>query len=212
MNLKINAIALFALTACGGGYNPDRAALERLNQKVSSTRFEILGSPESLNYEASENRVLGSGDLRMAPDLGESESAHSFVFEFVLTRINSELTFVSHADTKLQNGVELRFRRTDAASSPFVAVKASGEVADWSNFFASLDAAKTFKLAVDVHNDHGPFSHLIVWDEKRSGAKLLDSGADTDGAPGHGFGAHWGFRLRDAHLISVSRGEPRDAH
>ena len=118
MNLKINLLALFALAACGGGYNPDRAALERLDQKISQTRFEILGSPQSLNYDAVENHVLGSGDLRMAPDLGESESAHSFVFEFALTHVNSELIFVSHADAKLQNGVELRFRRTDAAPIP----------------------------------------------------------------------------------------------
>ena len=212
MNCKFGharCLVLVLTAACGGGPNPDRAALEEipLSQSVSGEKFTVLSSEETLRFGG--GRLYGTGRVRFVQDLGGVDTAVNYVLTFSLEE-SGKLSLISHANASLENGLEIMFQRT--GSTLTVNAKAGRVTDDWSSFFTSINASQTMKISVDVHNDES-LTHVILWNDLVSAsAPLLDSGADLNGAPGNGFGQNWGLKLEAASVAGVSKGGARDAH
>jgi hypothetical protein len=207
--------------ACSGGHNPDRALEESQKTKahvVGQTLFLALTNSNELLF--SNEAASGTGRLVALKPLAQAESAQHFQFRFQLAPGGS-LTLHANAlqtsDTAgFDRSVALTFKRSESPSETAlqVSLSAGGETDDWSSFFATLDARVALDIGVDVHNDHGGEAHVIVWNaaDQNSLVELIDSGHDTAGTPGRGFGPYWGFDLTHATLELATVGAPRDAH
>lgn len=205
---RIILVLLFFTVSCGGGENPDlRESLEIPdNQKVSGELFHIL--PGSSGLSVVNNTVAGTGSIRFASALRTVRSDYNFELGFSLDP-GGELTFVSHALRGLNSGIELRFVRADNDELALIA-RIEERTEDWSLFFQSVAADSFIHLSIDIHNDHGPYSHIIIWD-MQTGVELFDSAMDASQL-GRGYGANWGIKLNNATLNLIGKGPPRDAH
>jgi hypothetical protein len=213
-NLLSSVILFTCVAACGGGPNPDQDALNSVSseQKISQTKFEIIDGQSTLQLGA--GNVFGSGLIRFAPALREVSSAHLFKIKFLLSESDlSQVTFFVHTDRSLRTGVEIRFERNQAKNTLDVFATANGNREDWSRFFTQIDVSQEVELGIDVHNNHGAYTHLIFWDENDGSADpILDSGVDVDGSPGRGHGANWGLWLQNSRVLSLTKHDARDAH
>jgi hypothetical protein len=207
---KISLLSLVALaTACGGGPNPDRDALNNISgdQKISGQKFSVLSSEEMLNF--GDGTLSGSGSVRFVNDLGSVATAFNYVLSFSLSD-SGELSLLSHVNPSLYNGLEIVFKR--AGSVLLVSASAGNVTDDWSGFFVGIDASQPLRIAVDVHNNEA-LTHVVIWNDLVSSqSPIFDSGKDIDGAPGNGYGQNWGLKLKSATVTSVERNEARYAH
>jgi hypothetical protein len=205
---KVIQFSLLAfVSACGGGANPDRDALANvpLTQNVDGEKFEILSQDGNLSFGS--GTLAGTGSVRFADDLGSTATNSNFQLSFRLED-GGELSLVTHATQSLENGVVVRFKRSAAVLAAYVTT--AGVTDDWSSYFSSLDARVPLNIAIDIHNDE-PLTHLIFWNEL-TGAELLNSAEDVDGAAGKGFGQHWGLVLKNASVSQAKKSAPRDEH
>ena len=205
--LTRSSFLMVALSACGGGRNPDLEAAGKISpaQNVKGTKFEILSEDDFLEFGSGE--LSGKGSVRFAENLGEANSGHNFVLRFLLKEASS-FKFVGYADKNLSQGVEVNFSRSAASTRLQVVTSANNTSADWSEFFKTIDATAEIAISLDIHNDEGAFAHLMFWNNA-NGALLLNSGEDVDGAPGKGNGIHWGLVLNGATVKETQKGEPK---
>lgn len=201
-------LALLLAVGCGGGHNPDRAALEKISsaQILGVYKYEILDDASML--VARNGEVSGVGKVRFGEVLDGAKSAYHYSIKFRLDEDGS-LILVSHADAKLAGGFELHFVRHGGVLE--VMAKTARKSVNWTRYFASIPAQREIELGIDLHNDHGARSHLIFWDTL-TGNVLFDSGRSIHAAPGRGLGAEWGLQLKGATVYDIKKGAPKHAH
>ncbi len=205
----LSFVLLSALSACGGGPNPDRDALNAIpsTQNVTGEKFVLLSAADALFFGT--GTLSGTGTVRFADDLVGVETAFHYGLTFTL-QDGGELTLVSHANASLGNGVEVRFKRSGGTLSVFAT--AAGRSDDWSSFFTTIDASTQMKIGMDFHNNEA-ITHMIVWNDLVStSVDILDSGVDVDGSPGKGHGQNWGLVIKNAEVKNILKDEPRNEH
>lgn len=200
-NILFSIFFCLGLSACGGGANPDKAALN-VAKSISGTSYTDLGS----------------GKMLMSEALSDVSEGFNFEFSFNLADGGS-MTFTSFASPQLSNGFEIKFSRAGAKLN--VQAVAQGQTQDWSSMFTSIDASQNVTLTMDVHNDESP-AHVMIWQGEKAQDKdhtntLYNSAEDSvdlnyDSSPGNGFGRAWGFALDNAHLLKVKLSSPQDGH
>lgn len=207
----------FALAACSGGHNPDltQGPISGKQTVISGTSFELLESTDRDTAAGASKFLLASqplADARFATHfrltLELQPGGHAALSAF------GEKTATSA--TSLKNAVVIRFERPLATAPLSVSITASGTTDDWSAFFKGLDPAKPLQLGIDIHNDESGEAHVLVWNLEAGDhpnlPTLIDSALDVNGAPGKGFGRHWGVLLSDAELQLARLTPPRYEH
>lgn len=209
---QVRALALslisaggFALSACGGGKNPDREAQNAVpdSQRLGPQKVEILAGAGALTF--ADGRAEGSGLVRATDVLERADSANNFVLSFELAEDGS-VTFVANAKRDLSGGVEVEFTRPAGGSALRAQARAASGALDLAAAVAGIDASKPVSLAIEIHNDHGNDAHVLLWNEA-TGQELVE-----EMIRGKGAGANWGVRLRNARVSHAARGKVRDAH
>ena len=200
-NILFSIFFCVGLIACGGGANPDKAALNAA-KNISGTSYTDLGG----------------GKMLMSEALSDVSAGFNFEFSFTLADGGS-ITFTSFASSQLSNGFEIKFSR--AGTKLNVQATAQGQTQDWSSMFSSIDASQNVTLTMDVHNDESP-AHVMIWQGEKSPDKdhtntLYNSAEDSvdlnyDASPGNGFGRAWGFTLDNAQLLKVKLSASQDGH
>lgn len=202
--LIVAAVMCLALTACGGGSNPDLAAEKLIpdNQKVGDNRAEIISGADTLTFD--QGNLAGTGSVRFAALLSGPDTANNFTLDFELSDQGS-LVLVTNSNQSLGLGLEVEFKRSGNALN--VVARGGSDVFDMSQFFTAINASVRLKFSIDVHNDHGAVTHILIWDENNQSIELVD-----DILNGKGFGPYWGLRLSQAKVLSGGRADPRDVH
>jgi hypothetical protein len=216
--LAAPALTLFG---CGGKYKDasEGSAVEWAGQRVF-----LQGAPGAL--ELGSAGIQGTGRVLMEAALSEAESAVSVALDFSLGN-GSELTLVSHGDSNLQRGFELRFRREGAgAGSLKVSLVANGNEKGTVNvagvdLFGTFDAANTIRLQIDIHNNEPNEAHVLVWDRSTSQSNFTEDNAifntgdavdKSEGSPGKGSGIRMGVRLSNSLLRAITVGPAKFEH
>lgn len=204
MRLATLLIATLALTACGGGHNPDKAAAERIpeGQRVGAQKVEILaGSPAFAG-----GAISGAGTVRFAEPLPGRDTANNFSLSLELAE-GEAVTLIANANRDLGAGIEVEISRPAGATNPRVVARAGADTLDLSGNFAPVDVKKPMSLAFDLHNDHGDSVHVVLFDDGNNGANLGE-----DQLRGKGAGALWGLRLAGGRVTGITRAGARDVH
>ncbi len=198
-------LAIAALTACGGGGNPDKENRAGVtgNYRLGARELNVLNGADTLKFK--DGMVEGTGTLRFADVLEKPDSANNYSLAFELAAGGS-LSLVANADRELAGGIELRLSRPEGGGPLQAEATAGSDKLPLENFFTAIDASKAVRLSFDLHNDHGENVHLIAWDEV-AGAELLE-----DILRGKGYGVNWGLKLRNARVLSAERLAPKDKH
>jgi hypothetical protein len=198
------------LTGCGvdlGGAGPLQ---NQQDTQFSSQRVRLISEPGALRNQ--NGMLSGTGTSIFRQTLNGVNSAASFEVEFTLQN-GGELVLISHGDADLNNAFQVRFSRRGAGrSSLLVILQANGGSRSAVNdqgvdLFANIDASQPMRFQVDVHNDDGGASHVLIWDISRTRdvfnpyTALLntnDSRKSNYGSPGRGAGDRWGMQLNNA--------------
>lgn len=198
-------LSVVALTACGGGRNPDKEIRQDLagSKKLGAKEVVILSGADTLKFV--DGIVEGTGTLRFAESLAKPDSANNFA---LLVEIPAEgsVSIFANADRGLSGGIEVRLSRIPGSNALQVEAIAGNDRLPLGSSFTGIDASKAMHLSFDLHNDHGENVHLIAWDET-VGAELLE-----DILRGKGYGVNWGLKLQNARVLSSERREPKDKH
>ena len=189
------------LVACGGGYNPDKAAVQTSEQS-DSLKYIPLADGKGLMPD-SLPKILGSANFEMSFTLQEGGSAVFYFF----------------AKETLDNGIALEFKKEQGVLKVFAS--AQGQTQEWSSLFAAVDTSGVMTFTLDVHNNEIP-SHILMWTGSKNASMdhrntIYNSAEDSldlnyDAAPGNGLGRSWGFQLTNAELISFHKSAAQDAH
>lgn len=190
--------ALF-MTACGGGYNPDKEALKQAQKIGDQAYFEI--SP---------------GVGLMADTVSSVSSGANFEVSFTLED-GGRLSISTFADTQLKSGIDFVFTRQ--GTKLFVFSSAQGQTQEWTSLFNTVDATGALTFSIDVHNNEHP-SHILLWEGSKNASMdhtLYNSAEDSldlnyDNSPGNGFGRNWGFKLEKAQLLKAVLSAPQESH
>lgn len=201
MKFFVLIFSVFALSACGGGYNPDKAAKENARTVGASTYEEISASK-----------------WRMTDLLKDISSGANFEVSFSLAD-NGSVTVHTFTNSDLSEGVNIQFTRT--ASALTVLVSAGAAVQDWSPYFSSIDASQSMTFTVDVHNNERP-AHILVWKGSKNASlnhrnTLYNSAEDSvdlgfAGSPGNGTSRYWGISFTDAEITNALSSAPQETH
>lgn len=193
-------ISLF-LVACGGGYNPDKAAL-LTSEQVGSLKYIPLDDGKGLMAD-SLSEVQGSANFEMSFSLQEGGAA---VFHFF-------------AKENLSDGIAIEFRRDQGQLQVFSS--AQGVKQNWSSLFSTIDASGVMSFTLDIHNNESP-AHILLWTGSKNSSlnhrnTTYNSAEDSldlnyDAAPGNGLGRSWGFQLKNATLTIFKKSAAQDAH
>lgn len=195
--------ALFLSWGCGGGANPDRDRVQG-DLRLQGDDFIPLSASDQVRFES--GALTGQGKVRAGSSLGQAESSHNMSLDFDLPR-GSSMSLIMNADSQLESGIEMYFSRSAQTGQIVMKVRAAGTEVDWSEFFTHFPEGERIVFSVDVHNNHLNYAHLLFW-KKRGESTFLDSGEDTEGAPGKGLGPHWGLALDGAKLYRIEKSEP----
>jgi hypothetical protein len=209
----ILALGVF-LSGCGVDFGEGGSLQNQTDTQFSSQQVRLISEPGALRNQ---NGVLqGTGTSIFRQALRGVNSNASYELEFSLQN-GGELVLVSHGDENLNNAFQVRFsRRGYGRGSLLVILQANGGSRSAVNdvgvdVFANVDASRSLRFQVDVHNDDGGAAHVLIWDVTRTRdvfnpyTALLntnDNRKSNYGSPGRGAGARWGMQLNNA---SVSR-------
>ncbi|KYG68465.1 hypothetical protein AZI87_04245 [Bdellovibrio bacteriovorus] len=195
------ALTALFVTACGGGYNPDKDALQQAQKIGDQAYFEI--SP---------------GVGLMADTVSSVSSGANFEVSFTLEE-GGRFRVSTFADSQLKNGIDFVFTRQ--GTKLFVFSSAQGQTQEWSSLFNSVDATGVLTFTIDVHNNEHP-SHILLWKGSKNASMdhrntLYNSAEDSldlnyDNSPGNGFGRNWGFKLEKAQLLKAVLSAPQESH
>lgn len=205
----------FALVSCGGGKNPDLEAQNQIPDAttVGQSKYVVLDGEDTLKKVDDGDGIEGTGKIAFVDTLSKPETANNFELSFKLA-VGGSVTL--HANgvlepeaKELTKSVAMVFARPEEGKPLKANVIAGSDNFDISEFVADIDPAKDITLSLDVHNDHGPSVHFLIWinegtpEEK----KLID-----DIANGRGFGTRLGLDLKDATVMNFAKGPAKDEH
>ncbi|KYG66175.1 hypothetical protein AZI86_03700 [Bdellovibrio bacteriovorus] len=201
MKLFILIFSVLTLSACGGGYNPDKAVKENARTVGASTYEELSASK-----------------WRMTDLLKDISSGANFEVTFTLAD-NGSVTVHTFANSALGDGVNIQFTRI--ASALNVTVSAGTQVQDWSSYFSNVDASQPMTFTFDVHNNERP-AHVLVWQGPKNASlnhrnTLYNSAEDSvdlgfAGSPGNGTSRYWGISFTDADITNALSSTPQETH
>lgn len=201
MKFFVLILSVFVLSACGGGYNPDKAAKENA-RKVGASTYEELSDSQ----------------WRMTDVLKDISAGANFEVSFSLAD-NGSVTVHTFANSVLNDGVNIQFKRV--ASALTVLVSAGGQVQDWSSYFSNVDASQPMTFTFDVHNNERP-AHILVWQGSKNASlnhrnTLYNSAEDSvdlgfAGSPGNGLSRYWGLSFTDAEITNALSSAPQETH
>ena len=201
LSVIIGTLLSFFLSACGGGYNPDKA-LQNNAQKLGESSYFDLGNGQGLMTEAIQNIASGA----------------NFQVGFSLDDGGS-FTLTTFANKDLTGGIDMVFTRSGGALS--VQVITSTQTQDWSSYFTSVDAAADVQLTMDIHNNEHP-AHIMVWQGAKNASMdhrntLYNSAEDSidlgyDNSPGNGVGRAWGFKTINSQIMKAVMSATQDDH
>lgn len=202
--LPLYFLSILALSACGGGANPDKEAAERIpaNQRVGAQKVEILSGTPAF----ADGTISGSGTVRFAEPLAETDSANNFALSLELSE-GSSVTLVANANRDLGAGIEIEIARPASSVNPRVTARAGGDTLDLSPLFTSVNVSAPMQLAFDLHNNEPQNLHLVAFNDAANGAEL-----GSDVVRGKGTGANWGLRLAGGKITGLVKSAPRDIH
>ncbi len=181
---------------------------EPLGEQATFKLGSYFFTPLDLDHlRQSAGGLSGRGLIKFDEDLKEIDSNFNFNLVFELEDGGS-LTFHTHADADLKDGLEITFKRLD--TQLLVEVTIRENTVDWSSFFDSFDASKRIEVSLDVHNSE-PVTHMLFWSTGQL-ETFLDSGLDVSGAPGKPYGRNWGIQLKDSKILEVTKSSPRYEH
>lgn len=209
---------VMVLSSCGGKYKREPAG-ESI--AVGSQAFSRLGGG---SLQVGGGELSGTGSVLAANSMRNVEEETSYSLNFSLNDGGS-LTLVSHSNSSLESGYEMRFSRVGSGpGSMRVSVTASGITKDTRNamsvdVFGGLDASVPIRVQVDVHNGESP-AHVLLWTLPLTAtftkeSSLFDTGDEMDksnGSPGKGSGFHWGLELDRATVRLAERSEAKFNH
>ncbi len=191
----------FFLVACGGGYNPDKAALHT-SQQVGSLKYISLGEGKGLMPD-SLSEIQGSANFEMSFSLQEGGSAIFYFF----------------AKENLSDGLTIEFKKEQGQLK--VLASAQGVQQEWSSLFSGIDTSGVMTFTLDIHNNESP-AHIMLWSGSKNSSlnhrnTVYNSAEDSldlnyDAAPGNGLGRSWGFQLNNAELTTFQKSAAQDAH
>lgn len=189
------------LVACGGGYNPDKAALHT-SEQAGSLKYIPLGEGKGLMPD-SLSEIQGSANFEMSFSLQESGSAVFYFF----------------AKEGLNDGIAIEFKKEQGQLK--VLASAQGVQQEWSSLFSGIDTSGVMTFTLDVHNNESP-AHIMLWLGSKNSSlnhrnTVYNSAEDSldlnyDAAPGNGLGRSWGFQLNNAELMTFQKSTAQDAH
>jgi len=211
-------LTAFLVSSCGGKYKREPAG-EIVS--IGSQAFSRVGGG-SLQVQGGE--LSGTGAVLAQNSMRNVEEETSYALNFSLNDGGS-LTLVSHSNSSLESGYEMRFSRVGSGPGSLrVSLTASGNTRDTRNamnvdVFGGLDASEPIRLQVDVHNGESP-AHVLLWTLPLTSSfteesSLFNTGDEIDksnGSPGKGSGFHWGLELDRATVRLAERSEAKFNH
>jgi len=177
---------MFLISGCGTN-TPGRApgnnntggpvATPDKKLQMQGAEYIVLDGAALLTEETS---LSGTGKIILKDSLPEEDSHYSLTFS---VKDGGNLALVSHANSKLENGVSFILGRI--GSKLTVTLKVGSEEYDLSEDFSGVDASLNQNFEVEVHG-HG---HLMVL----LGTTKLEYAFSTKVS-----GRLWGLSLKDA--------------
>lgn len=212
MRARLLCLAML-LTSCGLDFRGGGGG--GAETQFSGQAVKLIANPGALRNA---NGVLqGTGTSIFRQPLLGVNSAASYEVEFTLQN-NGELILLSHGDENLNGAFQIRFLRRGAGRNSLnLTLQAGGATRGSINdqgvdLFSNVDASLPLRFQVDVHNDEGAASHVLIWDITRTRdvfnpfTALLntsDPRKSNYGSPGRGAADRWGMQLQNA---TVARG------
>lgn len=191
----------FFLVACGGGYNPDKAA-QLTSEQAGNLKYIPLENEKGL----------------MADSLAEVRGSSNFEMSFSLQDGGSAI-FYFFAKENLNDGIAIEFKKEQGQLKVFAS--AQGAKQEWSSLFSAIDTSGVMIFTLDIHNNESP-AHIMLWTGSKSSSlnhrnTTYNSAEDSidlnyDAAPGNGLGRSWGFQLNNATLMTFQKSAAQDAH
>ncbi len=195
----VMCVLSLGLAACGG----DKTANPTEDTKSWQNRsYKILNEG---SFSLTDQALVGNASILFTQPLGHIDSNKNFKVGFLLLDQGS-VELRSFTNTKLDQGVTLRFSRTgDNLYLTLIAGKSETS----PRLLSGINADGYVVLSVDVHNSESP-THILVWEPNITNATddnaLFNSDADAT-TPGRGVGQFWGLVLNNAtvNLLDVTK-------
>lgn len=206
------ALGSMFLVSCGGGKNPDLEAKEQTipEQVIGQSKYEILAGKDTLVQEG--KTVKGAGQVIFVDAFEKPAVAKNFVIDFQL-EVGGSLSLVAFGTNELTRGVTLLIERKEEGKPLTVNMIAGEDKYDISAKLTGFDPAKRIKMLVDIHNDHAPSTHFLIWDgEKPVGDKPKDTALIDDLLDEYGNGVRTGLTLAKAQVFNIEIGESLYEH
>lgn len=198
-------LTVFTLVACSGGDNPDLIPKKiPEHQKVGQRPVYILSGEDTLQFN--EGVLSGSGVVRFSDTFKKAETAQNILLRFELADGGS-LTLISNGTDNLGSAVSIVFTRPSGSAVLSVILKTDQESKDISALFAGINSSQPMKIAVDLHNNHGPNAEAIFWNDAPPAVELGE--ADING---RGLGIYWGLFLQESRVTHLNLAGPRETH
>lgn len=200
--LALAFAAIFAVS-CGGGENPDLEAKEQtaVEQVIGKSKYQVLAGQETIVQEG--KTVKGEGKVIFVDVFEKPAVAKNFVIDFQL-EVGGSLSLIAFATNELTRGVTLQIERKDEGKPLTVNMIAGEDNYDISGKLTGFDPAKRIKMLVDIHNDHAPSTHFLIWDgEKPVGDTPKDTALVDDLLDEYGNGVRTGLTLNKAQVFNV---------
>lgn len=197
MRLLVGISLVLSLLACDS--SSDDASTSVQGSGVFQNLKYLLLDAGDLNR--SETSLQGSGKLAFETPLAGAASKDNFAMSFTLEDGGS-LSLISHADTALENGLNIIFSRDAERLNVSLA---RGSERSEAKQLEGVEGSGSIQLAVDVHNDESP-AHILIWsaDATSYGEDSALFNSEEDGeAPGQGVSSQWGLSLSRAQISSL---------
>lgn len=202
LTLSLALGAIFTV-GCGGGKNPDLEAKDQTvpEQVIGQNKYQVLSGKETLVQEGTS--LKGVGKVIFADALEKPQVAKNFAIDTQL-EVGGKLVFTAFANNDLARGVTFTLERKEEGKPLTGAITTGEDESDVSEYLAAFDPTKRVKLLVDLHNDHDPFTHFLIWDgNKPVGEKPKETALVDFVIDGVGFGVRTGLELNKAQIFDV---------
>lgn len=206
----LKLIFVFFLMSCGGDSSQNRKYEKPNYNTLNGMAYEVLTSSNSL--WVSSKLVRGKADILFKKELPKVKSANHFEISFKMYK-NSKFSFIANSEKDLRNGIELSFETINGNLKALL--KTDQKLAlNISSFFENIDFTENTVLGIDIHNDHAPMSHIIIWLKSENYIGKIDSENPIfDRALlGRGFGDRFGVKMDKLDFYGVFLSPAKGAH